>query len=307
MALIDRHPNLALLHLHGADIADLLQRISTANVRSLSVDQGTHAFFLKPDGKVIATFTLWKLGETEFLVEIERGQDGGHLKRFFEFLSEMTFSEQYDATPVDALECVRWFETEFSDPIFRMQPQHTGITRERARVFHQGNWPFGRPWLTIWAEPSELEKLLHLNTSQDERLDTETLARLRIEALGAAIDHEITENVTPLDIGMRFAIGAPKGCYPGQEVIEKIVSIGSPAKKLASLTRIGASGDAKIFDSLARESNPETSVGQLTTLSESAALAVVSKVVATPGETLVSQSGARYRIERFAESSGEKR
>lgn len=304
MPLIDRHPHLALLHLQGADIADLLQRISTANILSLSVDEGTQACFLQSNGKLVATFTVWKLGDTEFLIEIERGHADLHLKRFHHFLDQMTFSEQFKVTHVDQLEGIRWFETDFSNPVFRMSPFHTGITRERVRVFHHGEWPFGRPWLSLWAEPSELEKLLNLNTTHTDQVDTETLARFRIQSLGAAVDHEISEDLTPLDIGMAFAIADQKGCYPGQEVIEKIISLGSPAKKLASLSRMDSTGTLKIFDSLARESNLEASVGQLTTLTENSALAVVTKSISTLGEILVSQSGARFRIERLAEFTG---
>lgn len=302
MPLIDRHPDTALLHLHGPDIADLLQRISTAQIAMLAEHEGAHACFLHPTGKIVAAFTVWKLSGTEFAIEIERGRDGSHLKRFLEFLEKMTFSETYETTIVDELECIRWFETEFSDPVFKMQPMQTGITRERARVSHQGTWPYGRPWLTLWAEPSEIEKLLHLNTQPEDRLDTETLAKFRIEARGAAVDHEITEDITPLDVGMAFAVADQKGCYPGQETVEKIISLGSPAKKLASLSRIDETGSPKIFDSLARESQPDSAIGHLTTLTRTSALALVSKTAMVIGEIWVSKSGARYRVENLGEA-----
>jgi len=42
----------------------------------------------------------------------------------------------------------------------------------------------------------------------------------------------------PLEINLRHAISDQKGCYPGQEVIEKIISTGSPARKLCLLRAV---------------------------------------------------------------------
>ena len=53
------------------------------------------------------------------------------------------------------------------------------------------------------------------------------------------MDTEITESAVPLEIGLRTAIADNKGCYPGQEVIEKIVALGSPAKRLVRIEGVG--------------------------------------------------------------------
>jgi folate-binding protein YgfZ len=49
--------------------------------------------------------------------------------------------------------------------------------------------------------------------------------------LGNEFHHD--ESTNPLEVNLRSAIHDQKGCYPGQEVIEKVISLGSPAKKLA--------------------------------------------------------------------------
>jgi hypothetical protein len=61
--------------------------------------------------------------------------------------------------------------------------------------------------------------------------------RARILELTPKLGNEFLPNgeTNPLEINLRSAIADQKGCYPGQEVIEKIVSLGSPARKLCLL------------------------------------------------------------------------
>jgi folate-binding protein YgfZ len=69
------------------------------------------------------------------------------------------------------------------------------------------------------------------------RLEESELERERIGALRPRIDREIVRDVSnPRALGLREAIAENKGCYPGQEVIEKIISLGSPPKRLALLS-----------------------------------------------------------------------
>jgi len=55
----------------------------------------------------------------------------------------------------------------------------------------------------------------------------------RIQTLTPKLGKEIFYNKTnPLEVGLFFAISRTKGCYPGQEVIEKIQAKGAPAYRL---------------------------------------------------------------------------
>jgi folate-binding protein YgfZ len=46
---------------------------------------------------------------------------------------------------------------------------------------------------------------------------------------------EYTAKVTPLDVNGLSGIVQQKGCYPGQEVIERTIALGRPSKKLAMI------------------------------------------------------------------------
>jgi folate-binding protein YgfZ len=70
------------------------------------------------------------------------------------------------------------------------------------------------------------------------RLTTDAGAPMTVEAFHDArvaetfpwVDHEITNEVTPVEVNGLFAVSRDKGCYPGQEVIEKMLSGRIPRK-----------------------------------------------------------------------------
>src|SRR5690606_3379136 len=69
------------------------------------------------------------------------------------------------------------------------------------------------------------------------------LEEWRIKAMSPAVDAEITSESNPLELGLQNIIADQKGCYPGQEVIEKVISLGSPAKRLCLIESRLGSGD----------------------------------------------------------------
>ncbi len=84
----------------------------------------------------------------------------------------------------------------------------------------------------------------------------------------------------PLEVNLRSAIADQKGCYPGQEVIEKIISLGSPARKLCLLRTdksFAGTLPCPVFSAESQE------VGVLTSRSGAQALAVIRRTHLRPG------------------------
>jgi folate-binding protein YgfZ len=107
----------------------------------------------------------------------------------------------------------------------------------------------------------------------------QTLKRIqsRIPKLGNEFLNNGESN--PLEINLETAIHDQKGCYPGQEVIEKIIAIGSPAKKLCLVKCLNQSP-------LELPLPLDLDHGKLTSYQSAYGLAIVRKTHANPGTVL---------------------
>jgi folate-binding protein YgfZ len=97
----------------------------------------------------------------------------------------------------------------------------------------------------------------------------------RIQNLVPKLGYEFKSNgeTNPLEVNLRTAIHDNKGCYPGQEVIEKIISLGSPAKKLSLLEGVTSETlPTPLFDSASG-----SEVGTLTSVSGGFGLGILKR------------------------------
>jgi folate-binding protein YgfZ len=214
------------LRLMGPDVASFLQRLITVDVSCLVAGQGGSACWLNPQGKIESFFELWNLGDQQYAFELERGKDQMWEKNLRFLLEKYHFREK--------IEVISGFQgacTFFFLPASTTMPQGTWSV-EGVRVCSHGSHQYGRPWCTIWGEWERFS----------EEVSWEVLERWRIEAMGPRVDREITHKSSPLELGLSRVI-AKKGCYPGQEVIERTLSQGSPARRLVRIEGDGVPGE----------------------------------------------------------------
>jgi folate-binding protein YgfZ len=309
MPLIYKPQNWNWVTLAGPDARDFLQRVTTADLRSLKVGQGTRGCFLTPQGKLRSYFHLWRYGEEEFSFEFDGGEleHGKWRDELLQAIDQFTFAEKMTLTPLNQLEnpleC-RWILSETgAEPVYAdlIQAGQTLATADEIRLCHQGKTDFGRPWITAWGQP---EKIAVLDTLKKFKPVTrEALEAWRIEALTPAVDRELTAQTVPLEAGLVDAIASNKGCYPGQEVIEKIISLGAPAKRLALIAGEGAM--PTLPATLMNTAEPATEVGQLTSIADTGsgwnALGYVRKNYAKEGLSIrIAGSEAHGMIKKIA-------
>jgi folate-binding protein YgfZ len=99
----------------------------------------------------------------------------------------------------------------------------------------------------------------------------------------------------PLEVNLRDAIAEQKGCYPGQEVIEKIISLGSPARKLC---RIRSEGPLPKAPFTLRDADGNEA-GTLTTSAGSTGLAIIKRTHLKEGSGLFAGE-ASVRVEKVS-------
>lgn len=294
----------------GSDAADFLQRLSTANVNALQPGMGSEALFLNPQGKILAYFMLWRTDENSFLFEFDAGKDQHFKTELLAAIEQYTFAERFEVVDhsADQLACTWIFpsaESTGSDPL---KPGHTSESESGLRVFHHGSQQFGRPWLSVWGRPEKLSSWISTNFSEATTLSFDELESWRISSLGPRADHEITGKLNPLEAGLARAVAPNKGCYPGQEVIEKIIALGAPAKRLCliegELTSAQTSAELNRGMKLQTEANPPQEMGELTSASISGktfhALAILKKIHAKEGLPSVFPGNGRGVVKKVS-------
>lgn len=112
---------------------------------------------------------------------------------------------------------------------------------------------------------------------------------IRIEKMIPEYGHEYWADgkTQPLEINLRGAIHDQKGCYPGQEVIEKIISLGSPAKRLCQIKSLNDQSLNEV-STLYADADLKNEIGALTTFNGKRALAIIKKTHAKENQLIYS-------------------
>ncbi|MEO5969169.1 MAG: hypothetical protein ABIQ95_04515 [Bdellovibrionia bacterium] len=244
--------------LTGPDAKDFLHRLTTVNLRQMDAGDGAPGCFLTAQGKIRSFFYLWNPVKDQYAFEFDAGRSGKWKTDLLSIIDQYTFGEKIqleDLTP--PLKCA-WIFPEESQLsrlglAFPKKPANEAVpelgqmiqtsledgSEPDIKICNHGTANYGRNWLTVWAMPEILDKWISKNFATSIPLKFEELENWRIQAVRPRMDSEITESAVPLEIGLRTAIADNKGCYPGQEVIEKIVALGSPAKRLVRIEGVG--------------------------------------------------------------------
>jgi len=257
-----------LYRVSGPDAADYFHRLTTANFKNLHPGQSTTGLFLTAQGKIKCFFSVGCRASQEFLFEVESNDSFN--ADFTEVVESFRFAEKF------TIELLPWKCIWIFDSLESPLPA-------AVRIEHNQN-ALGREWISIWSpDPITLPTVNSTTFAQIEAH--------RIRNLSPRIGFEILADQNPLEINLHWAIAANKGCYPGQEVIEKIISLGSPARRLCRV-EITSNTPATFIDLPAEirgvEDQTAPAIGKLTSYDPTtgSALAVLRKTEAIAQKTI---------------------
>jgi len=290
----------------GPDAQDFLHRLTSANVRSLVAGRGMKACFLTGEGRIRGYFRLWHFGAEsvgEYALEFEAGANDRVKRGLLEFIDQYTFNENFTVFDVSGT-CEfesRWLFANEDDEsrkkllevlgVSSFEPGETLALDEEIRICHHGPRDFGRTWISAWGRPARIQQWIEQKIRPHAaEIDLSTTELWRVLSLSPRADVEITEETNPLELGLAEAVSRDKGCYPGQEVLERIVSSGSPARRLAMIEGEGnlpEPGDVIVSDPGPEASSTEigefTTVVKIPELPGFVALGLVRKIYAKQG------------------------
>jgi tRNA-modifying protein YgfZ len=222
----------------GADAASYLQSQVSNDLRPMVVGDSKWAFLLQPTGKVDVLLRIWRRGEDEFVVDTDAGAGELMIARLNRFKIRVKAD----------IESVDW----------------TCLAVRGGQAEGVVAWGSGVDLLGPDVQPPAAVR--HGSAIE--------LLQARIEAVWPAMFAEITPGQSiPAETGvLDAAVSFTKGCYPGQELVERMDSRGSAAPRLLQRVVVAEGtmpGDAYLIDG--------APAGVVTSVSGTAALALVKR------------------------------
>lgn len=213
--------NWGVVQITGPDAANYLQRMSTLNIQSLGVGKTAGGAFLTGRGTIVSIGYFLRLDQDVFLFVVSPKQ----LEKVLTHLEMFHFQERLeikDRTPELALVGLWNTNEDMSKPC----------------------WPDCRePRLTYTIiERTQFEKtLLMLAKKGLSLLGMHLFHYFRIETGLPWVGWEIGESDLVLEAGLEDFVSRNKGCYPGQEVVERIFTYGQVNRRLVRVKLEGIS------------------------------------------------------------------
>jgi len=255
----------------GEDNARLLHAMSTNNVKNLSDGAGLYAFFLNDKGRIIADSYIYRLGES-FLLDTEPEAAGilrEHLDRYI-IADDVTLEDETGLLAAIALEGPTSFET--AAALGLPVPAAAFSTAHWQKGFVARASVTGASGLRIFLPLSDmLSFTVRLQMANVPEANSDEVRIVRLEHGTPRFGEDITNRYLAQETQIAHAIHANKGCYLGQEIVERVRAQGQVHRLLAPV-RITASQAPAPGAKLLAAGNP---VAEITSAAYSEALGEV--------------------------------
>jgi folate-binding protein YgfZ len=286
----------AFLSITGSDRVRWLNGMVTNNIRDLPAGHGLYAFLLNPQGKILGDMYVFNLGET-LLVETDSGQVDKLLATFDHYI----IMDDVEVTNVSGKQTALGLSGPNSRDVLNAAGIKVRAMRPMEMITPQCVCDCGCAACTVvrgedgppesyevWLAPNDVLKTWQaLIAAGATAVGSEALEMQRIVAGVPLYGLDIRERDLPQETEQMRALNFNKGCYVGQEIVERIRSRGNVHRKFTGFAAQGAArfaaGDKVI--AAEKEVGEITSVATLRTASgeQTVALGYIRREVGIPG------------------------
>lgn len=241
-------PQRALFALTGRDRVRWLNGMVTNNIRDLAPGQGVYAFVLNAPGHILGDLYVFNRGAS-LVAEIEREQ-AEHLlqvlKRYI-IMDKVEIDDLNEKIGVIGVAGPKSGEAlakvGVNADLSNLQIAETSWNELPVTVI-RGDNPCV-PNYEIWVPAEKVEFLIDaLLKAGAESVGDETLETFRILCGVPKVGHDIHERTLPQETGQERALSFTKGCYIGQEIVERIRARGSVHRTFTGFEVDGAAPPA---------------------------------------------------------------
>jgi folate-binding protein YgfZ len=239
----------------GSDAGKYLHSQLSNDIASLPIGESRMSFVLEPMGKVIALLRVTRSAEEAFVLDTENVE--GLAEQLIARLNRFKIRVKVDiAASTQKYLCLR--------------------SRDGSKIVQASFVP--AQWGTGVVVDVPLATVDSSSLPQYERVTSEEFDALRVRSGWPAMGREIISGETlPAAIGVvALAVSFTKGCYPGQELVERMDSRGSTAPKNLRMLRGSIVENVKSGDSVVVAGE---TVGEFTSVTTDCALAYVARSV----------------------------
>lgn len=189
----------------GDDAGTFLHSQLAQDINSLAVGSSVHSLLLAPTGHVVALVRIVRHVDTVYTLDVE----GGFGRKVVDRLQRYVLRSKVSMRPSDWV--VRAFRGDGASAA-------VGSTVGRADAY----WG-ATDAVDVVAEPSLLPVA-------GERVEASDIDAIRVDARWPSMGVDIEEGDVPATSGVvQVAVSFTKGCYPGQELVERMDSRSSTA------------------------------------------------------------------------------
>lgn len=228
------------LRVTGEDRARLLHAMSTNDIKNLGVGAGLYTFFLNDKGRILGDACIYNLGESLFLdTEPETaGKLRDHLDRYIiaddaELSDETRQWAAVELAGPAALACAT--QLGFAVPRGKYQVQ-TFASGFLARVTM-----IGVDGVRVFVPAEKKDELIaQLAAAQVSEASADEARTVRIELGLPRYGEDISERYLVQEANVPDAVHFNKGCYLGQEIVERVRSRGQVHRVLMPVRIDGA-------------------------------------------------------------------
>lgn len=236
----------------GEERRDFLHGQTTANVKALAPGQGCAAATLTAQGRPLALFALYETGERVWIAvtAAEAAATRGALSRFL-VADDCDFEDDVDARCVSvagpgAAAVLAAAGVSAVPPPSSWSVASSTVAGQAVTVFSRGDLRV--PWYDVLAADAEgtasdpAAVAAALEAAGAARCGTTALEVLRVESGTPRYGVDVDERRLAMEARLEWCIHFSKGCYVGQEVVERAVSRGRVNHELVLL---GLDGDVE--------------------------------------------------------------
>ena len=244
--------NFDFLRFDGSDRLDLINRLSTNEVKSLDKYNGIRTILTSDKGRFIDLITMFNF--RDFVLT---ACSGGNAANVLNHLEKYTIMDDFKAKDLSGThEAVLFFGNDsdsFAEDIFGNKPSK--LENNDFSVFKRNSSldtiaaknddPFGGVYFiypvedkNFWKEKLMTSKVIGDNSGREyelKELNAAEFDTLRIENGIPALGKEMSGLTNPLECGLNKYVSFTKGCYIGQEVIARLDAYDKISKHMVGI------------------------------------------------------------------------